>query len=83
MQALAPTPIHAKQISAFSRPEIEAMPDSELVTVIKAAQLPFLTGTDLARLSLLGRESLLRLGFLSREFCRNQSRDSRWSALSE
>ncbi len=83
MQALAPTPIHAKQVSAFSRPEIEAMPDSQLINVIKAAQLPFLTGTDLTRLAMLGRASLLRLGFLSREFCRNQNRETRWSALSE
>lgn len=83
MQTAIPTTLSSRQIADFSRTEIEAMPDSELAHVVKTARLPFLTTADLARLTFLGRESLLRLGFLAREFCRNQSRDTRWSALSE
>lgn len=71
------------EIATLPNPAIEELANEELAKLIRIASLPFLTATDLARLPVLGREALLRLGFLAREFCRNQSRTSRWSALSE
>ena len=77
------TVLSRSDIAVFSRPAIQGMEEAELVDLVQAAGLPFLTAADLARLPQLGRDSLLRLGFLAREFCRNQSRNTRWSALSE
>ena len=83
MQAILPQKLTPQSIARFSRPEIEKLADTELACLVRSARLPFLTPPDVARLTFLGRDSLLRLGFLAREFCRNQERDTRWSALSE
>ncbi len=71
------------QIAGLSKIAIEDLPDERLVDLVRAASLPFLSASDIARLPVIGRDSLLRLGFLAREFCKNQSGMSRWSPLSE
>lgn len=73
----------SSQIATLSRMTIEELGNEQLVDLVNAASLPFLSAADLARLPVLGRDSLLRLGFLAREFCRNQAGVPRWSALSE
>lgn len=83
MQTATPPVLDAKQIAHFSRTEIEEMPDAELAKVVKVARLPFLTADDITRLTMLGRDSLVRLGYLAQDFCRTRSRETRWSALSE
>ncbi len=75
--------LEPNHIASFSRPQIENLPGEDLVQLVRASRLPFLSATDVARLPNLGRKSLLRLGFLAREFCRNAARSTRWSALSE
>lgn len=82
LAVLTPT-LSNPEIAAFSRPEIHGMDNDDLVSVVRSAALPFLKATDLARLPQMGRESLLRLVFLAREYCRNQSENPRWSALGE
>ena len=77
------TVISRSEIADFSRPTIQGMDHTQLVAIVRAAGLPFLTSNDIARLPKLGHDALLKLGLLAREFCRNQSRNTRWSALSE
>ncbi|MFK7821587.1 MAG: hypothetical protein AB8G99_22940 [Planctomycetaceae bacterium] len=77
------TVVSRSEIAEFSKPTIEHMDHGQLVSIVRAAGLPFLTSTDVARLPKLGRDALLKLGYLAREFCRNQARNNRWSALSE
>ena len=77
------TILSRSEIAEFSKPTIQDMEHSQLVSIVRAAGLPFLTANDVARLPKLGHDALLKLGLLAREFCRNQSRNNRWSALSE
>lgn len=81
------TPLNRKlepsEIAVFSQAQIRNLAKSDLVTIVRFAGLPFLTAADIARLPQLGRDALLKLGFVAREFCRSQSTSTRCSALSE
>jgi hypothetical protein len=60
-----------RQVAALSSREISRMSCEEMVQVIRAIRLPHLREGMNDRLPYLGEETLRRLVFLTRRYCRN------------
>lgn len=60
-----------RQVAALSSREISRMSSEEMVQVIRAIRMPHLREGVNERLPYLGEDTLRRLVFLTRRYCRN------------
>ena len=67
------TPSPTQRICGMTRDTIESMSSQQLVAAIRDAHLPFLREPDHERLPYLDRNTLERLVFLGRQYCRNKT----------